>query len=189
MTGADKSNVAEQLTKLAALHTSGALSDDEFAKLKAEVIAYSYNREPDAEITSRIVGAFTSTNAETKKTPKGKIAHPGCLILLAILIIFIGGIMLIGVFNPSPPTPDDKMATYMCADFIKKDLRDPSSAEFISDVFSGAYHHPEGWYAVYLKLRANNAFGGKSIMTYFCAVEKNADGHWIRKSLQIIEQK
>ena len=102
-----------------------------------------------------------------------------------VLFGFIAFVMVSCILKgPEPPPPDDQMASFMCGEFIKKQLRDPSSAEFVTKPIEGrAAKAPNGSYVSLLTVRANNGFGGKKVSTFDCEVAKDGSGTWQLKSL------
>ena len=111
----------------------------------------------------------------------------GCAMGCLVVIIIAAVVYFFNSSNSSEPqkaTPDDELAAFTCGDFIKKNLRDPDSADFITDPStSHASAEPDGSYQALLTVRANNGFGGKTVSTFNCIVSKDADGNWILKSL------
>ena len=120
--------------------------------------------------------------ADTNVDQISKGCTAGCgLILFGFIAFVVVSCILKG---PEPPPPDDQMASFMCGEFIKKQLRDPDSADFVTKPIDGrAVKAPNGSYVSLLTVRANNGFGGKTVSTFDCEVTKDSGGNWQLQSL------
>ena len=134
-------------------------------------------RECGKEISSE---AKNCPNCGAK--PKNKVAA-GCAGVLVLLVFIIVIASFFGSDQKSTDN-DNESASIMCGEFIKKRLRDPDSAEFVSEPISTpAVRNPEGSYFALLTVRAANGFGGKSVETFSCTVVKDANGIWQLQNL------
>lgn len=134
-------------------------------------------RECGREISS---DAKSCPNCGAK--PKNKAAT-GCAGVLALFVFIIVIAAFFGGDQKSAVT-DNEAASIMCGEFIKKRLRDPDSAEFVSEPISiPAVRNPEGSYYSLLTIRAANGFGGKSVEAFSCNVVKDANGTWQLQNL------
>lgn len=65
-----------------------------------------------------------------------------------------------------------------CKDFILQNLRDPDSAEFLSEYAPELVDHEgEAGYRVLMRIRAANGFGGKNLSVMSCSTHLS-DGQW-----------
>ena len=91
-----------------------------------------------------------------------------------VLLVIIGAVFVLGVigsaFNRGPPSPPSELAWYACQQFIQNSLRDPSSAEFVSDYSSALVAKTSAGYKALMRVRANNGFGGKTVSNFSCDV-------------------
>lgn len=134
-------------------------------------------RECGREISS---GARSCPNCGAK--PKSQVVT-GCAGGLALFFFIVVIAAFFGGDQESTVT-DNEAASIMCGEFIKKRLRDPESAEFISEPISvPAVRNPEGSYYSLLTVRAANGFGGKSVEAFSCSVMKDANGTWQLQNL------
>ena len=118
--------------------------------------------------------------ADIKSQSNGCAAGCGLVALIGFAVVLVSSL----ISGPAPPTPDDQMASFVCGDFIKKRLRDPSSADFVTDPLKDhAQLQHDGSYLTFLTVRANNGFGGKSVSTFSCTVAKDKDGNWSLQNL------
>jgi hypothetical protein len=69
----------------------------------------------------------------------------------------------------------------MCERFITKHLRDPSSADFITqyDTVQVTKIAALGSYAMVLRVRAANGFWGKTISDFSCEVKPSTGDNWL----------
>jgi len=67
-------------------------------------------------------------------------------------------------------------AFYACQTFIKRNLRDPDSADFMTD-YNGnlVTKQGEAGYLVLQQVRANNGFGGKTVSIFECETHLSED--------------
>jgi len=123
---------------------------------------------------------------EAKKEIQNKDIKKGCLGCLgvAVVIAIIAGIVSAFV-GGSSDSPDKIDAWVMAQQFIERELKAPSSAEFGS-VWGGDYQDPDkvvtdlgnGKFIVSGWVDAENSFGAK-IRTYFvCELEYIGDEKW-----------
>jgi hypothetical protein len=134
-------------------------------------------RECKREISSK---AHKCPNCGAK--PKNTVAI-GCVGVMGLLVFII---IIASIFGSDPKTAvtENESASFMCGEFIKRRLRDPDSAEFVSEpVLTPAVRNPEGSYIALLTVRAANGFGGKSVETFSCTVMKDARGNWQLENL------
>lgn len=102
----------------------------------------------------------------------------GCLWIgiAAVLLIVVGSALNV---PKDKPMVDNESAAWACQEYVKKSLRDPDSAEFLSDPATNrASQLGDGSWENAVKVRAANGFGGKTVSIFTCNVEKGADGHW-----------
>ena len=67
-------------------------------------------------------------------------------------------------------------AFFACRTFIRRNLRDPDSADFLSEYAPELVTKPsEGEYSVLQKIRAANGFGGKTISIFRCDTHLSGD--------------
>jgi hypothetical protein len=114
--------------------------------------------------------------------PINKVAA-GCGGIAGLFILVVFAVSFFDA-DEKPAVSDGEAASIMCADFIKKSLRDPDSAEFITEPISTpALRNPEGSYSVLLTVRAVNGFGGKNVETFNCTTTKDSNGVWQLQNL------
>lgn len=86
-----------------------------------------------------------------------------------------------------------RTAPAVCRSFIKEQLRDPDSAEFLlDDTVAPVEIHSDGIYLVGENVRANNGFGGKTLSTFACKmfppVDNNPQSGWRLEDLQEVAE-
>ena len=80
------------------------------------------------------------------------------------------------------------MAGLACGDFVKQDvktkLRNPDAAVFVTDPSAlPVTKAPDGSYSALLSVRADDGLDGATVLTFFCKISKDAEGHWQLQSL------
>lgn len=121
-----------------------------------------------------------ATTPQSKKIGQGC----GCALVLIVVAAVIGGLL-----DPPKPASDEEMAAYVCGDFVKQSLRDPDSADFITDPSRArAIRQTDGSFTALLRVRAANGFGGKTVSLFSCTVTKDADGNWHRQNVSELGQ-
>ena len=95
---------------------------------------------------------------------KGHGCFTWLLILIGITALTFGLLSKCG--NDTSNTEDsDQLAKVSCQDHIKKNLKDPSSAEFSDIVLDGPKNHE---WTITGTVRARNSFGGMAVSTFTC---------------------
>lgn len=75
-------------------------------------------------------------------------------------------------------------AFYACQTFIKRNLRDPDSADFMTEFNEGLVTKSgEAGYQVTQEVRANNGFGGKTVSIFECETHLSGD-NWQLDNVQ-----
>jgi len=142
---------------------------------------------------STIADACPSCGAKVRARTDPKAAAGGCL----TLVLLAAGIAW-GLDSCSPDTKDQgtkspseqaqeaaSNAFYMCESFIKDQLRDPDTAQFMTDfspdlVTKTADSH----FHTIIRLRAANGLGGKTISLFSCETHPVPGDKWVRDDLE-----
>lgn len=94
-----------------------------------------------------------------------------------LLLGLVGVIVVVVVALPTvPPPPPENQAWRRCQSFIQDSLRDPDSAEFITGYSPKLVSsNPDGSYSTFMKVRATNGFGGKTVSIFICKTKPYGD--------------
>lgn len=94
----------------------------------------------------------------------------GCLLLLLLPILFVGGCTAIVVMNQKPYDPNNSVeAISQCETRVEEQLKAPATAEFDSEAKGG------GPWQVTGTVDSENGFGAMIRSTYQCTVTINGD--------------
>ena len=108
----------------------------------------------------------------------------GCLLFLGggvVLTILFGWLLM----SPSPSAPGKSVAFYMSQQFVKDELKAPSTADFPSYNESFVSDLGGGKFSVSAYVDSQNSFGAKLRNHYTCVLKSEGGDRWRKESLDI----
>lgn len=124
-----------------------------------------------------------------KKQEIGFVA--GCLMVVMLFVIVVIFAAMCAESGDNTPEPEhsNTMAYVMCQEFVSRQLRAPSTADYpwMSADGVSSLHQGEGRYMVRGYVDAQNAFGATIRTNWTCDVQYTGGDNWRALDVQLLE--